>query len=263
MSFESHFDGNVALVIGGASGISYAVARALGLAGARVWIADVDDDAGEKAASSLRAEGSRANFRSANVISESSVERLVSEIVKSDEKIDILFHGAGISNRLPVLKLPLEKWRNLIDVNLTGVFISNKAVGRFMVQKGYGRIINVASLPGVTEMGFTGNADYIAAKAGLVAFTRSLAGEFRDLNVDVTANLIGPGPTNTPMYRTGKPLDEIEHDKSIGTLSEPEDLVPTCLFLASRNSYYVSGQLIGFKNALASIPHARERVSLP
>lgn len=262
MSIEHRLmlDGRVALVTGGASGISLAMASALGQAGSRIWIADLDEEMGQKAMVSLKSKGIKANFSLLDVTNRSQVERLVSEIVQREGRLDILFNGAGINNNKKVIEMSEEEWDNVVYVNLKGVFLCCRTVLPQMLKQGYGRIINVTS--GQAD-GAGGHSVYGSTKAAIISFSRSLAAEIRaeelraeisGAKCDVTVNVIAPGPTDTPMYRKYSHTPKhTEHLKSHGGLGAPPDMGPLVVFLSSPESSMISGNVISSKIYLAKI----------
>ncbi len=238
---KTSLEGRVAMVTGGASGISRAMALALGRAGARIWIADVDVNGINQAVDTLTANGIRTNCLRVDVTDRRMVEDTVSEIMRQEGQVDILFNGAGIVNRQLVMEMSEGAWDRVLAINLKGTFLCCQAAGRVMVKRGYGRIINVAS--GLVE-GAARNANYAASKAGVVAFTKSFAAELRELKVDVTVNAIAPGPTDTPLWRTGKNGEQVNQLLASGKIHIPEDMASVVVFLASADSWPLNGRVL-------------------
>jgi NAD(P)-dependent dehydrogenase (short-subunit alcohol dehydrogenase family) len=233
--------GQVALITGGGSGIGRAIAEALGQAGARVWLAARDLGAVERAVDELTGRGIAASGARLDVSSRSEIEKVIYDILKADEKIDILFNGAGVMIKHPVLEMPEEVWDQVIDINLKGTFLCTQAVARGMVTRGYGRIINVSS---AHVRGNATNSAYSASKGGLESFTKTFAAELKQLNVDVTINAIEPGGTDTPMWRRGKSAAYIQQALASGRIRAPGHMSAVVLFLASPASGAVNGQVI-------------------
>ena len=233
--------GRVAVVTGGASGISRAMASAFGEAGAFVWVADIDAKGASATADQMKAKGLQAASVGLDVTDRRSVDDAFAEILRGSGRLDILFSGAGILSRQPVLEVSEATWDRVLAVNLKGTLFCNQAAAKIMVAQKYGRIINVAS--GLAE-GNPRNADYAASKAGIIALTRSLAMALRELKVDVTVNAIAPGQTDTPMWRQGKTDRQIEDFLASGTIGQPPDMGPVVVFLASKDSWPITGRVL-------------------
>jgi 3-oxoacyl-[acyl-carrier protein] reductase len=232
-------DGKRALVTGAASGIGHAIATAFIDAGAVVTVADrnpkiteLADGIGAKAGAVL------------DCTSEAAVDALVSGIVSDDGGLDVLVCSHGILTQSPAADMSTEQWRETIDVDLTGVFLLNRAALRPMLRQRGGRIINVASQLAIK--GGVSLAHYAAAKAGVIAMTKSIALEAAGQGVLV--NAIAPGPIDTPMvagideqWKTDK-----RAELPLGRFGTPEEIAPTAVLLASEpgGNLYV-GQVLG------------------
>ena len=243
--------GQVALVTGGATGIGRAMAEALGKAGAKVWLASRDSVAIERAVQELRRAGIAADGKKLDVTQRVQVENLVGDVVKQDGKIDILINSAGVMIKYPLLDMPENVWDQVIGINLKGTFLCTQAVARGMIACGYGRIIHFSS--GHVKGNAT-NSAYAASKGGVEAFTRTVAVEFKQLNVDVTINAVEPGGTDTPMWRRGKSAEYIKQSLESGRIRPADYMAATIVYLASRESAAVNGQVIerGTKPPLVS-----------
>jgi NAD(P)-dependent dehydrogenase (short-subunit alcohol dehydrogenase family) len=241
---SNYLAGQVALITGGGTGIGRAMAEALGKAGAKVWIASRDQAAIERAVDELRSVGVAASGARLDVTSRALVEELVDRIVSQDGKIDILFNGAGVMIKRPVLELPEDIWDLVVDVNLKGMFLCTQAAARGMIGRGYGRIINVSS---GHANGNATNSAYSAAKGGLESFTKTFAAELRQLNVDVTVNAIDPGGTDTAMWRRGKSAEYINQALAAGRIHRPDYMRDVVLFLASPASRAVNGEIVSHR----------------
>ena len=239
--YGSVLEGRIALITGGASGISRAMASAMGKAGARLWIGDIDADGGARAVSELRAEKIQADSVRLDVTDRGSVEEAIGKVLQKEGRLDVLFNGAGIIDREPVLELSEEVWDRVLTVNLKGTFLCAQAAAKVMVPKGHGRIINVVS--GLAE-GNPRSSAYASSKAGVIALTKSLASAMRALKVDVTVNAIAPGPTDTPMWRGGKSPQQIEELLASGQINQPADMSSVVVFLASAQSWPLNGRLL-------------------
>ena len=241
---SNYLAGHVALITGGGTGIGRAMAKALGKAGAKIWIASRDERAIGRAVVELQTVGVAVSGTRLDVTNRGLVEELVNRIVSRDGKIDILFNGAGVMIKRPVLEMSEDIWDLVVDVNLKGVFLCSQAVARGMIGRGYGRIINVSS---AHAHGNATNSAYSAAKGGLESFTKTFAAELRQLNVDVTVNAIEPGGTDTPMWRRGKSAEYINHALTAGRIHRPDYMRDVVLFLASPASRAVNGEIVSHR----------------
>lgn len=236
--------GQIALVTGGASGIGRAMAQALGEAGATVWIASRDKNAIDQTVEQLRVRGLAAHGRALDVTDRRQVESVVSEVIEQTGKIDILFNGAGVMIKYPVLEMPEDVWDQVVAVNLKGMFLCTQAVARGMIGRRYGRIINVSS--GHVN-GNVNNSAYAASKGGLESFTKTFAAELKALEVDVTINAIEPGGTDTPMWRRGKSAEYIGRALESGRIHQPDYMRDVVLYLASPAGRAVNGEIISHR----------------
>jgi 3-oxoacyl-[acyl-carrier protein] reductase len=229
----------VAIITGGANGIGLAAAKTFVREGARVAMADFDEETGSQRAAELKAEGYEAAFFQVNVTDKDSVDSMVKDVLSHFGKIDILVNNAGITRDGMLHKLAVEDFQKVVDVNLTGVFHCAQAVVPAMVQQGSGRIINTSSVSGI--YGNVGQTNYAATKAGVVGMTKTWAKELGRKGINV--NAVAPGFIETGM--TAKvPEKVIEHMKMLvplGRLGLPEDIANAYLFLASDESKYVNG----------------------
>lgn len=236
--------GHVALVTGGATGIGRAMAEAMAKAGANVWIASRNDGAINLAVAELRAVDLSVHGVRLDVTDRAQVESVVSSIVEKDKKIDILFNGAGVMIKHPVIEMPEDVWDQVINVNLKGMFLCTQAVARGMIARRYGRIINVSS--GHVKGNAT-NSAYAASKGGLESFTKTFAAELKQLNADVTINAVEPGGTDTAMWRRGKSAEYIKHALESGRIHRSDYMRDVILYLASPASSAVNGEIINHR----------------
>ena len=224
--------GRTALVTGAASGIGAAIALAYAEAGARLAVADRAPGPGlDEVRAACEALGAEVVAVHADVSDEAQVERMFAEARAEFGLIDVLVANAGILTESPVVDMPTSVFDQMIAVNLRSVFLCNRAAVPAMVEAGFGRIINTASQ--VAQRGGVGLAHYAAAKAGVIAFTKSLARELG--GTGVTANCIAPGPINTPL---GGELSEEWTSSLMAGLplkrqGEPAEVAPTAVLLAS------------------------------
>lgn len=237
--------GRVANVTGGNRGIGFAVAGGLAKAGAAVVIANRNADAGQKAALTISNKGFKATAVSTDVSEKSSVANLVTRVVEDFGRIDILVNSAGVIDRGPVEEFSETQYDYIMDINLKGLFFCCQLVGKEMIKRGRGKIINISS--NVSEVIQAGRVVYAASKAGVSHLTRGLALEWARHNINV--NAIGPGPTITELnrkYFEDNPADLQERIDSIpmARVGDPQDLVGAAIFLASDASSYVTGQTL-------------------
>lgn len=232
--------GKVALVTGGSRGIGKAVASRLAGAGARVALVDVVDP--EQLEATAREIGGGAIAVRANVVDADDVGAAVSQIEEQLGPIDVLVNNAGITRDGLLIRMTEEAWSAVLDVNLKGVFNMTKAVARGMMKRRGGRVVNIASVVGIT--GNAGQANYSASKAGVIGFTKSVAKELAARNVLV--NAVAPGFIDTDMTRA---LPEAARETlrkliPLGRLGAAEDVANAVLFLSSDLASYMTGQVV-------------------
>ena len=230
-------ESRIALVTGGAQGIGAEIAQGLAAEGARVIVTDINDSAGAQVS-----RGDRIDYRHMDVSNPDEVARTVDEIVQNYGKIDILVNNAGVTNDKLLLRMTKEDWDRVLAVNVTGTFLVTKAVVRSMIKQRYGKIINIASVVGLT--GNAGQANYAASKAGIIGFTKSCAKELGGRNI--TVNAIAPGFIETSMTKDIPEEAKQNFLKSIplGRVGQPKDVADLVLFLSSDRSSYITGQTI-------------------
>ncbi|MBT2678128.1 3-oxoacyl-ACP reductase FabG [Bacillus sp. ISL-35] len=229
----------VAIITGAANGIGLAAAKTFAREGARVAMADFDEETGSQRAAELKAEGYDAAFFQVNVADKDSVDDMVKEVLSHFGKIDILVNNAGITRDGMLHKLAAEDFQKVVDVNLTGVFHCAQAVVPAMVQQGSGRIINTSSVSGI--YGNVGQTNYAATKAGVVGMTKTWAKELGRKGINV--NAVAPGFIETGMTAKvpDKVIEQMKMLVPLGRLGLPEDIANAYLFLASDESKYVNG----------------------
>jgi gluconate 5-dehydrogenase len=236
--------GRTALVTGSTSGIGFALARGLAQAGAQVVVNGRDSGRAEAAAESLRAEGLHASASCFDVMDPERVAPAIALIEADVGPIDILINNAGIQKRAPLAEMSLATWEEVVRVNLTGVFVVGQAVGRRMVARRRGKIVNICSL--MSEVARKTIAPYTAAKGAVKQLTRAMCVEWAGYNIQV--NGIGPGYFATPMNEAL--VNDPDFDAWIksrtpaGRWGRPEELVGAAIFLSSSASDFVNGQII-------------------
>lgn len=237
--------GRIALITGGTQGIGAAIAKGLGEAGATLIINARNQDKLDAAIKELEKRNIKAIGSLFDITDAKGIKIAVSDIEKNIGPIDILVNNAGIIRRAPAEDLEEKDWNEVIETNLTAPFVLSKYVGKNMIQRRRGKIINICSL--MSELGRDSVAAYAAAKGGLKMLTRNLATEWACHNIQV--NGIGPGyiatPINTSYREAGNPLnDYIISRTPAGRWGTPEDLVGATIFLASDASNFVNGQIL-------------------
>lgn len=231
----------VALITGGSRGIGRAIALALATEGANVVVNYASSStAADEVVAEITGAGGNAIALQADVSCESQVDNLIKNIVDKWGKVDILVNNAGITRDTLLLRMKPEDWQAVINLNLTGVFLCTRAVSKMMLKQRSGRIINIASVAG--QMGNPGQANYSAAKAGVIGLTKTLAKEFASRGVLV--NAVAPGFIATDMTKDLKNTDEIIKFIPLGRYGEAEEVAGMVKFLAAdAAAKYITGQV--------------------
>ncbi|HZW33077.1 MAG TPA: SDR family oxidoreductase [Isosphaeraceae bacterium] len=238
-------DGKRACVTGGSRGLGLAMARGLAEAGADLVLIGRDPTALGEARGQLQALGRRVEVVAADVGERLASEDAAIQVVEESSPIDILINNVG-GRRIdvPTESLPTDQWQRIIDLNLTSAFIWSKVVGGSMLTRGWGRVINVASMSGlIANRGITGRS-YETAKAALISFTRALAADWAPRGV--TVNAIAPGyfatePNRRWFQERPELRDSVLSMIPMGRLGQPEELAPLAVYLASAASAYMTG----------------------
>ncbi|MFQ5850384.1 MAG: SDR family NAD(P)-dependent oxidoreductase [Candidatus Binatia bacterium] len=233
----------VVVVTGGAGGIGSVICRELARDGLHVVIADFNGEAGIQLAKEIRQEGGEALALQVDVGDKASVKGMTEKVLERHGQIDFLINGAGVRTIAPVQDMTEEEWDWVLRINLKGVFLCSQAVAAHMLKRKEGRIISIASGRGVA--GQPKCSHYAASKAGVIAFSKSLAKELAPHNILV--NAIAPGRTDTAMARAGYTEEEWKTVKAasplMGGLTRKEEIVGLIRYLVSDSTRYVTGQL--------------------
>jgi 3-oxoacyl-[acyl-carrier protein] reductase len=239
----------VALITGSGRGIGYAIADLFASEGADIVLSDVNEAILDEAQTRIKARGVEAIGVKVDITDEGQIEELVKKTVDKFGKIDILVNNAGIAKDGLLMRMPEADWDSVLSVNLKGAFLCTKAVSRVMMKQRSGRIINMASIIGIT--GNPGQANYAASKGGLIAFTKSAAKELAARNINV--NAIAPGFIRTDMTdKLPEALKKAMLERiPLNKFGEPIDVAYIALFLASEESQYITGCTIQVDGGMA------------
>lgn len=238
MATRYDFDGKVALVTGAGSGIGEACANTLAAGGAKVLVVDLDEEAGRRVADDI---GDAAQFFAADVSSPEANEGMVKAAVDAFGGLDIAVNNAGIGGpQAPTGEYPIDGWQQVIDINLTGVFLGMRYEIAAMKERGGGSIVNIASILG--SVGFATSSAYVAAKHGVVGLTKAAALEHAADHIRV--NSIGPAFINTPLLEQNleqEMLDQLAGMHALGRLGTSDEVAAFVAFLASDDASFVTG----------------------
>jgi len=230
------------LVTGGAGGICSDICRGLAADGLKVVVADYAQDAAEKVAAEIRENNGDAMAVKVDVGDPASVAEMMSRAISKYGQIDYAFCGAGVMDRVAVIEMPEQVWDRLMRINLKGVFLCAQAAAKHMIPRKEGRILSIASGRGIA--GAPRSAHYAASKAGVIAFTKSLAVELAPDNI--TVNCVCPGATDTPMSRIGFTPEQFKKREEIPALMDglthKFEIVGLVRYLLSDATKFVTGQ---------------------
>jgi len=239
-------ENRVAVVTGGGRGIGKAVCSALGEAGAKVYVADLDLESAEKAAGDI---GLRSVAAEVDVSDESSVKALYKRVMEDGGRLDILVNNAGICRMIPIIEIEVEEWDRIMAVNLRGTFLMSREAFGIMIRQGSGRIVSIASAAAKIG-GLAAGAHYSASKAGVICFTKSLALQAAPYHINV--NAVCPGPMKTEMTdawgdETNQAFKAKIPWKDYG---EPGDVAGAVTYLVSDKAKYVTGEILDVNGGL-------------
>lgn len=239
-------DGEVALVTGAARGIGAASAALIAAAGATVIVADLDPSAAEASAAAIRARGHHASALTLDVSDEAKVAAAFEDVEARHGRLDVLVSNAGIALRKPTVELTRADWDKVVAVNLSGVFLCAQAAARMMLAGAGGRIVNIASIMGLSGGGLYPNISYQSTKGAVVNLTRALAVEWSKQGIRV--NAVAPTWVKTeltkPLFENPELLARLKAVTPLECFPEPDDVAAAVLFLASRASACVTGHTL-------------------
>ena len=241
----------VAVVTGAASGIGRATAEAFAAEGARVVVADIDREGGEKTVVTVRERGGKAEFLAVDMTDPASINAFADAVNAKYGAVDVLVNGAGWGRTHPFWEGTPELWNKLIALNLVGPMTLAKALLPPMLERKQGRIVNIASDAG--RVGSLGETVYAGAKGGLIAFTKSLARETARHGINV--NCVCPGPTDTPLL-AAVPEAHLEAFKKaipLRRFAQPSEVADAVAFFAGAQSNYVTGQVLSVSGGLTMV----------
>jgi 2-hydroxycyclohexanecarboxyl-CoA dehydrogenase len=245
-------DGRTALVTGAAGGIGSAICRHLALAGANVAVCDLKGDAARRLAAELAATGTGAVSGHAMDVSDSAnVAATVADIEAKQGVVDILVNGAGIDTIEPFIESTEDTWKRIVSVNYLGTVIVIRAVLDGMIERRYGRIVNIGSDAG--RVGSSGEVVYSGTKGAVIAFGKALAREVATKGI--TVNTVCPGPTDTALLkqisdRSQSMFDALAKAVPMKRIGIPDDVAPAVVFFASDGARYITGQTLSVSGGL-------------
>jgi len=242
--------GKIALITGSSRGLGYAMAEGLAKAGATVILNGRNQARLDETVAEFKDKGYSVHSALFNVTNSSEIKAQVTHITETIGTIDILINNAGIQYRQPLVDFDEAEWRNVMDVNVNGVFLTSQAVVPAMIKQGSGKIINIASL--MSDVSRATISAYVASKGAVMQLTKSMSTEWAIHNIQV--NAIAPGyfktDINVALYTDPDFNAWIEKRTPAGRWGEPEELVGAAVFLASKASSYVNGQMLRIEGGM-------------
>ena|SRR3989338_974800 len=241
MSHHDLLKDQVAIVTGSGRGIGLAIAKKLAGAGATAIITDISQEAADSGAKEISGMNLKSHAFVCNVTDPQSIEKMTEDVISKFGKIDILVNNAGITRDTLIMRMKVEDWNAVIETNLSSVFKVTQSVVKHMSKANYGRIVNIASVIGMH--GNFGQANYAAAKAGVIALSKTIAKEYASKGI--TANAIAPGFIDTAMTQKLKPeiKDKYLEFIPLKRFGQPEDVAEAAYYFCTGGSY-VTGQVI-------------------
>lgn len=236
------FTGKIILITGGVGGIGRETAQQFLEKGASVELWDMDHEAGDKLVEEWTAERHKVHFEKVDVSDFDAVKQAMSDLKERWGQLDVLINNAGITRDATLKKMSPEKWQQVVNVNLNGVFYCGKAAAEIMRDQESGVILNASSVVGV--YGNFGQSNYVATKSGVIGLTKTWARELGRKGVRV--NAVAPGFIETPMVNTvpDKVLEKLKGQTPLGRLGKPEDIASAYVFLASEQAAFITGTVL-------------------
>jgi 3-oxoacyl-[acyl-carrier protein] reductase len=243
MEAKMDFTGKVVAITGGSQGIGRAISFGFARAGAKVFIFDVNEALASATKDEICAEGLDASFVRLDVSDTDAAQVAIDQIVKDHGKIDVLVNNAGIVSLKSFVESDERDWDRIIGINLKGVFNTCHAALPHMIERKYGKIVNISSIAGKRGGGVFGTTLYGTSKAGVIGITKGIAREGGPHNINV--NAVCPGPTNTPMLDDfqGEKRENFINSIPLRRFAEPEDIANTVMFLASDLARHITGEI--------------------
>jgi len=243
------FKDDIVIVTGSTRGIGKEVAKSFAQEGAVVMVLGRDEKSAARIKEEIVQKGFRAESFGCDVTNPVKVQKIVNKILDKYKRVDILVNNAGIAKDNLLSRMSETDWDDVINVNLKGVYSFTKAITKAMLKAKKGKIINVSSIIGMK--GNIGQANYAASKAGIIGFTKAMALELASRGINI--NAVAPGYIETDMTSqlNDNARDEIQRSIPMGKLGTPKDVAGVCLFLASKEAGYITGQTITIDGGMA------------